>query len=132
MMLEGGCYCGDVRYQASGYPLRVMHCHCTICRRTSGSAVVTWITFPVVEFQWTKGTPTGLKSTGPATRNFCSKCGSHMVFTIDGAKELDITVGSLDNPNTFQPMYHIFNDTRIPWMKLLDGLPTYDDWGPDV
>lgn len=132
MMLEGGCYCGEVRFQATGKPLRVMHCHCTICRRTSGSAVVTWITFPVSEFKWTKGTPTGLKSTQPATRNFCSKCGTHMAFTIDGAKELDITVGSLDDPNAFAPMYHIFNDTRLPWMKLHDGLPTYDDWGPNV
>jgi hypothetical protein len=55
-----------------------------------------------------------------------------MVFTIDGAKELDITVGSLDDPNAFAPNYHIFNDTRLPWMKLEDGLPAYDDWGPNV
>ncbi|MGD9500881.1 MAG: GFA family protein [Methyloceanibacter sp.] len=132
MTTEGGCFCGAVRYAADGYPLRVMHCHCTICRRTSGAPVVTWITFPVAGFRWTKGTPTGLKSTANATRNFCSKCGSHMAFTIDGAKELDITVGTLDNPLAAAPGYHIFNDTRLAWFKLEDGLPTYDDWGPNV
>jgi hypothetical protein len=132
MTLEGGCFCGAVRYEAAGDPLRVMHCHCTICRRTAGAPVVTWITFPVSEFKWTKGTPTGLKSTASAMRNFCSKCGSHMVFTIDGAKELDITVGSLDNPVVFAPMYHIFYDTRLPWFELTDGLPAYNDWGPNV
>jgi hypothetical protein len=132
MSVEGGCFCGAVRYVADGDPLRVMHCHCTICRRTSGAPVVTWITYPMGAFRWTKGTPAGVKSTANATRNFCAKCGSHMAFIIDGAKELDITVGTLDNPLDYAPMYHIFNDTRIAWFKLEDGLPAYDDWGPNV
>jgi hypothetical protein len=55
-----------------------------------------------------------------------------MAFTIDGAKELDITVATLDNPLTFRPMYHIFNDTRLSWLALQDGLPAYEDWGPNV
>jgi hypothetical protein len=55
-----------------------------------------------------------------------------MVFEIDDAKELDITVASLDNPANVEPGYHIFADTRLAWLKLDDGLPAYDDWGPDV
>ncbi len=132
MAYEGGCFCGKVRYRADGEPLRVMHCHCTICRRTSGAPVVTWITFPSGALTWTKGTPASLKSTPPATRYFCGACGSHMVFIVDGAKELDVTVGSLDRPDAVKPGYHIFADTRMPWLKMTDGLPEHADWGPEL
>lgn len=132
MAWEGGCFCGEVRYRAEGEPLRVMHCHCTICRRVSAAPVVTWITFPVDRVTWTRGSPARLKSTPPASRFFCPACGTHMVFEIDGAKELDITVGSLDRAADVTPGYHIFADTHLAWLRLEDGLPTYDDWGPEV
>ena len=132
MSHTGGCFCGAVRYEASGAPLRIMHCHCTICRKTSASPFVTWATFLVSGFKWTQGTPGELKSTPPATRNFCTQCGSHLAFMIDGAKELDVTVGSLDEPLKYEPQYHIFNDTRLGWLSLRDDLPKYDDWGPNV
>ena len=109
-----------------------MHCHCTICRRVSAAPVVTWITFPVEKLSWTKGAPALLKSTPPASRFFCSACGTHMVFEIDGAKELDVTVASLDRPEDIEPNYHIFAGTRLTWLKLEDRLPEHDDWGPDV
>ena len=71
MAHEGGCYCGELRYRADAEPLRVFHCHCTICRRVQAAPVVTWITFPTAAWSWTKGTPTALNSTPEATRNFC-------------------------------------------------------------
>ncbi|KPW91720.1 hypothetical protein ALO50_01812 [Pseudomonas syringae pv. cerasicola] len=38
---SGGCHCGGLRYQFDA-PLRdIAHCHCSICRRTSGATVVT-------------------------------------------------------------------------------------------
>jgi len=132
MAYQGGCFCGAIRYSADGDALRVMHCHCTICRRVSAAPVVTWITFPVDKLTWTKGRPVKLKSTPPASRYFCPSCGTHMVFEIDGAKELDVTVASLDKPADVEPGYHIFAGTRLAWLKLADGLPAYDDWGPNV
>ena len=132
MAYQGGCFCGNVRYRAEGDALRVMHCHCSICRRVSAAPVVTWITFPTKDLSWTKGDPSVLKSTADATRYFCADCGSHMVFVIDGAEELDVTVASLDHPENIEPNHHIFVDTRMAWLKLADGLPEYDDWGPDL
>ena len=55
-----------------------------------------------------------------------------LAFVIDGAAELDVTVGSLRDPAAAKPGYHIFADTRLPWLRLADDLPEYDDWGPDV
>ena len=132
MAHEGGCYCGELRYRADGEPLRIFHCHCTICRRVQAAPVVTWITFPTAAWTWTKGTPAALKSTPEATRYFCRECGTHLAFIIDGAAELDVTVGSLRDPAAAEPGYHIFADTRLPWLRLAGDMPEYDDWGPDV
>ena len=38
MRLEGGCYCGAVRYVAAGEPVLRAQCHCRACRRISGGA----------------------------------------------------------------------------------------------
>ncbi|MEE9300160.1 MAG: GFA family protein [Alphaproteobacteria bacterium] len=132
MTHEGGCFCGKLRYRAEGRPLRVMHCHCTICQRVTGAPVVTWITFPTKGLSWPKGEPARLKSTASATRYFCAGCGTHLVFVIDGAEELDVTVASLDHPEAAKPEHHIFVTTRVPWLQLSDGLPEYVDWGPDL
>ena len=60
-------------------------------------------------------------------RSLCPHCGTHLAFILDGAAELDVTVGSLDDPTTAKPGYHIFADTRLPWLQLADELPEYDD-----
>src|SRR5687767_12371984 len=44
-MIQGGCLCGAVRYEAAGQPYNITHCHCTDCRRSSGAAFVTPLTF---------------------------------------------------------------------------------------
>jgi hypothetical protein len=92
--------------------------------------LVTWVSFKTPQFKWERGDPSELKSTPTATRYFCSKCGTHLAFVVDGAAEIDVTVCSMDDPSEHQPEYHIFNDTRLKWLHLSDGLPAYDDWGP--
>ena len=53
----GGCLCGAVRYEATGRPYNVSHCHCIDCRRASGAPFVTWASFRRSEFRFTKGQP---------------------------------------------------------------------------
>ena len=48
--VQGGCYCGDVRFEADLPPKFVAHCHCHNCRRAHGAAFVTWIGFPAEQF----------------------------------------------------------------------------------
>ena len=43
--VEGGCLCGRVRYRVAGAPVRVTHCHCTLCRRSAEAPFLTWATF---------------------------------------------------------------------------------------
>lgn len=125
-VFEGGCQCGAIRYRASAMPLTVTHCHCATCRRSAGAAFVTWATFPVGAFAILKGRPRAFQATTNAERTFCSDCGTSLTFRFLAVpQEIDVTVASLDDPETFRPEDHIWTEFGISWAQTEDGLPRY-------
>lgn len=125
-MIKGGCFCGLVRYEATGEPLHETNCHCSICRRTSGAAFVTWFTVQRASFRFVRGTPTEFQSTDKAARRFCPRCGTHLTFEHrDLPDEIDVSTCSLDDSNRLPPKQHIHTSSRLDWIKLADGLPEY-------
>ncbi|MES2319220.1 MAG: GFA family protein [Pseudomonadota bacterium] len=125
-MLTGGCFCGAVRYEASGPVSSQAMCHCTMCRGTSGAPCVAWFTVPARAFKFISGQPTRFRSSGHACRTFCPACGTQLTFADDGSPgEIDVTTCSLDAPAELPLQVHIFTRSQIPWLTLGDGLPRY-------
>jgi hypothetical protein len=126
MTREGGCFCGAVRYRLAVEPVDVTHCHCLHCRRTSAAAFVTWATVPDSGFQFTKGSARSFSSRPGAVRTFCGDCGTPLTFRGDQSPDMvDVTACSLDEPETLQPVDHVFNSRRLPWLRMEDGLPVF-------
>ena len=98
---EGGCLCGSVRWRASGTPSRVVHCHCEMCRRSSGAAFITAAAFSTDAMQWEKGEPTWYQSSPEASRGFCARCGSWLSWR--RGDEMWLTVGTFDQPEAVPP-----------------------------
>ena len=125
---DGGCLCGSVRYRADvGEARTACHCHCGMCRKSTGATLVSWIDVPVSDFAFTKGRPQRFRSSHIAERTFCGSCGCHFTFQFTGDSEdesdgLWLTVGSTDRPENFEPTHQIFTDDRLPWLDLGDGL----------
>jgi hypothetical protein len=74
MRLEGGCYCGAVRYVAEGEPVLRAQCHCRACQHISGGALNLFMLMPAEGFAYTRPD----KADG-VTREFCAVCGTHMI-----------------------------------------------------
>lgn len=124
--MEGGCFCGAIRYELRGELGVVSHCHCVHCRRTSGAAFLTWAACEARRFAFTKGTPGYFQSKPEVTRSFCPSCGTPLTYRhVDSPGSLDVTVGSLDEPGAVAPRDHVFHDRKLPWIHLADGLPTH-------
>ena len=124
-MLTGGCFCEAIRYEARGTPFNETNCHCSICRRTTGAPFVTWFSVRSPDFRIIKGDPTRFNSTAKGIRSFCSRCGTQLTFEhTDFPDEIDVTTGSLDNPELVPPRDHTRASTRLRWIAA-DGLPEY-------
>lgn len=113
-MTTGGCFCGEIRYEFDAEEFPVANCHCSMCRRTSGAPYVTWLVVPVETFRYTKGEPQILNSSETGTRYFCDKCGTPVACINSTHPEIiDITLGSLDEPEKFEPTFDVYKDTRL-------------------
>ena len=122
----GGCLCGAIGFQFTGPVTSIVHCHCTVCRRSSGAAHTTWITVPRAAFELVRGEPATFKSSEHGERQFCPSCGSQLTFcSTSDPDEIDITLGTLDTPQSFRPDRHIHTISRLPWLHLDEDLPCY-------
>ena len=128
---EGGCLCGAVRWRANGAPLRVAHCHCEMCRRTSGAAFVTGAVFPADAISWEAGKPRLFQSSSDARRGFCTRCGSWLSWHFRDERIM-MTVGTFDRPESVQPEMHTMAEAQLSWLKLDDGLPRHARWPTEI
>jgi hypothetical protein len=124
-MLTGGCYCGEIRYEAEGPPFHETNCHCSICRRTTGAPFVAWFTVRRAGFRFSKGEPRRFNSTSVGVRAFCPTCGAQLTFVhADFPQEIDVTIASLDAPGQVVPKDNTHTGSRLPWV-LPDTLPDF-------
>lgn len=131
MAFEGGCYCGAVRYRVGGIPSSPTICHCADCRRAAGAPFVGWATFRTADFAYIAGKPAEYRYEGRG-RTFCGRCGTPLTFQTESSPdELDVTIGSLDEPQRVPPRDHTWVADRLPWIHLSDGLPTFPTARPD-
>jgi hypothetical protein len=124
---QGGCHCGALRYEFEVLLRDIAHCHCTICRRSTGGIATTWITVPLTSFRWLSGTPREYASSSSCTRHFCPTCGAHLtLFTTLSPETLDVTVATLDQPQNAPAGRHIWVQSKLPWLHLDPHLP--EEW----
>lgn len=106
--VTGGCQCGKVRLTARGRPDRVGICHCLDCRKHHGALFYAAAIFPR-DAVTVSGETRDYKG-----RHFCPDCGSS-VFARSGA-EVEVHLGTLDEPGRFTPDYETWMLRREPWL----------------
>jgi hypothetical protein len=122
----GGCLCGGVRYQVSGPVSNLCFCHCASCRRASGAPMVPWGTFVRENFRLTRGSLTEYRSSPAVTRGFCPACGTSLTYRNDArARDIDVTLATLDDPTLLAPQVHVWVGDKLPWVSINDGRPQF-------
>ena len=131
MKIDGGCYCGAVRYSVEGNPMFKGQCHCRECQYISGGNPNLVIGMPEPGFTYTKGKAKEFRRadlSDPVTREFCAECGTHLLTRtprVPGAVLLK--VGTLDDPAVFGgPQMVIFTVDKQPFHHVPDGVPTFE------
>lgn len=126
MMMTGHCLCGAVRLEASAPPVSVTHCHCSMCRRHSGAAVLTYARFDAGAVTFSGPPAVVYRSSPGARRTHCGRCGSPVSFLYDGEPQsIYVVAGILDQANALLPSAHWYEADRLPWLHMEDGLPRH-------
>ncbi|KAF6801014.1 hypothetical protein CSOJ01_12063 [Colletotrichum sojae] len=126
--ITGQCLCGDIKYTIAGKPLAAALCHCSDCRRISGSAFgYNWVV-PTNIFSFTgepKSYTTTANSGNPATSHFCGNCG--VTLWREGKASpglLYLKAGALDDRQeqvSNQPAVELFTSRRLDWVAQISG-----------
>jgi hypothetical protein len=131
MLIEGGCYCGAVRYRAEGDALFKGQCHCRECQYISGGAPNLVMGVPEAGFAYTKGTPKGFRRSDlekPVTREFCPECGTHILSRAPALPGVALLkVGTLDDPSVFGgPQMAIYLIDKQSFHQVPEGIATFE------
>ncbi len=132
--MTGGCMCGAVRYETTGDPFGVIHCHCHSCRKHNGGPIVTLAGFKSGQVTF-EGDERKIYESSPGVgRAFCGKCGTPLTWEGDGGELgpiFEFHISTFDNPEVLVPSAHAFYPERITWMDIADNLPRYEGFSGD-
>ena len=130
MRLEGGCYCGALRYEAEGEPRLRAECYCRPCQHFSGGGPNLFMLMPPGGFRWTRGEPKRFARSdveNAVTREFCGECGTQIATRRPGLEAIVLKVGTLDDPTAFgSAAVAIFTAEKQPFHELREGLAAFE------
>jgi hypothetical protein len=132
-MIKGSCLCGGVRFEIKKAVGPFELCHCSRCRKVSGSAFAAMIGVRGEDFRLLQGkelistyeAPL-LESPPPYRTTFCSRCGSPVPNPDPSTSWFEIPAGILESDPTLRPDKHIFTELKAPWFEITDRLPQFD------
>ncbi|WP_292429362.1 GFA family protein [Mesorhizobium sp.] len=125
-ILAGKCFCGAVRYEVADQFAYAANCHCSNCRRTTGSAFKPFAGIERDKFRLTAGDD-GLLIYGDASGHdaHCAQCGSLIYSLVREGAYVHIAMGTLVDDPSIRPSAHIFVGSKAPWFTITDDLPQY-------
>jgi hypothetical protein len=126
-VLGGMCLCGAVRYAVADEFVYAMNCHCSNCRRATGSAFKPFAGIERNKLHITKGED-DLMIFGDENANdaHCKLCGALLYSVVRGGTFVHVTMGTLVDDPAIRPTRHIFVGSKAPWFTITDDLPQYE------
>lgn len=124
----GSCLCKAVAFKLEGEFTGFFLCHCSRCRKETGSAHAANLFSATAAFEWTAGRASVKTFRLPGTRfakSFCEHCGSALPTVEDGGRLL-VPAGSLDSEVDVRPNAHIFMGSKATWEKNFESAATFD------
>jgi len=134
-VIRGSCLCGGVQFEFESAVGPFELCHCSRCRKSSGSQFMAGITIRAKGFRMVTGRELITKYELPVrdeppayARVFCRRCGC-VVPEADppNTESFEIAAGLLDDDPGVRPDRHIMVECKAPWTEFREGdLPQFD------
>jgi hypothetical protein len=129
--VTGSCLCGQVIYELSGNLGVFQYCHCSRCRKFTGSAHATNLLVAPDQFKWLTGEAYigrfEPKDTKHFATSFCKHCGSSLPWLGKQKKAVIVPAGTLDTDPGIKPSQNIFWGSKAPWYKEVNELIKHEE-----
>ncbi len=128
-MLRGSCFCQKVTFEVADEFTYALNCHCSNCRRTTGSAFKPFAGIERDKLRITAGAENALL-VGDAHENdtHCAACGSPLYSVVRDGQYVHVNLGVLLDEPSIRPTAHIFVGSKAPWYSITDSLPQFDEY----
>jgi hypothetical protein len=127
--LAGKCFCGAVHYTVADEFLYAANCHCSGCRRTTGSAFKPFAGIERDKLEVTAGRDDLMIFGDQEGHNaHCKACGSLLYSLVRAGAFVHVAMGTLVDDPTIRPTKHIFVGSKAPWFTITDDLPQYQEF----
>lgn len=126
--LNGSCLCGAVKFSVPDDFEYMGNCHCSECRKFSGSdyASVGGISSDKFEFISGEDQVKYYHKSAETDLAFCDHCGCSLFSRKNTLLKHNIRLGVLDDSPSHQPSFHIFTGNKAPWKEITDDLPQFE------
>lgn len=126
--LSGDCNCGRVRFRVRDTFEYAQNCHCSGCRKATGSAFKSFAGIKIDQFELLVSTDELMLIGGPVDHDVrCATCGAYLYSVVRDGAYVHVALGSLNDPPTRRPDSHIFVGSKAPWHEITDDLPQFDE-----
>jgi hypothetical protein len=131
-VIRGSCLCGGVRFEITGKVSGIGQCHCSLCRKASGTASNAVVLTATRSFRWVRGEDLAQKWERPIGRGstFCRVCGSPLPGLHPSGKVFWVPAGLLDDDPGTRIEQHIFVGSKAPWEEIPGGVPQHEEAAP--
>jgi len=127
--ITGSCLCGEVSYKIDPPFRGFTYCHCTRCRKVTGTAHAANLFVSEEQFQWLTGEDKVGRFEHPDAKyfatGFCTKCGSNLPWMIKVGGTIAIPAGTLDEDPHVKPEKSIYWQDRACWFEDTNSIEKF-------
>jgi hypothetical protein len=130
--VSGSCLCGSVKFEVTLPFAAFRYCHCSRCRKASGSAHAANAFVTQSQFRWVAGESLVKRYDLPEAKRFavwfCSDCGTRVPHAIKSTDNMLIPAGLLEGDPGMRPENSIFWKSKAPWYVAPPDMPCFDEY----
>lgn len=133
--IKGRCLCGEVQFHIEGEQFGIYQCHCSECRKITGSSANSSCVVPIDRFTWLKGESsiTSYIHESGYRSNFCSRCGSAAPNIMKNRRFYWVPAGVLEDSGHLKVEAHLCVASKATWESIgnqgvqYDAVPAFEE-----
>lgn len=127
--MNGQCLCGSVAFEVVGEIPNIYQCHCSECRRATGSSANAATFIHTDRFRWVHGVEkiSSFRKEAGYRNDFCSICGSPVPNPLRNTDLVWVPAGLLEETSGFEVAIHLHMKSQACWERTAQGAQECDE-----